>query len=568
MKRALGVLAVLAASALAQNEPGHSIHVWCAPRTKVPPAELLRISNDGRTGALVHGTRVDGYDLEDRELADSVNARGRILALSEDGRSALGLGPPNGNEERELFSCRLDGSDRHSTLEWTRDASRRAVFARHKGRALTCGADGIGLWDLKTGGVLQRIPRPFARVVEISDSSVLTFGPSGAQLWSFDTGFGLPLPREFDGLDPDGIAHVPSSTRVVVCVHERLEILDTAGLRRAVATTVNVPLLPPLAVSRRGDQILAADPLGTIHVFDSALEELLALRGHHSLLRGLAISRDGTKALSSSADGELIRWDLTAGKDLDERPGHSGAITAIAVSADGKLALTGSADRSVRLWDVVTGAQLRAFQGHDQRVVSVAFSADGKKAASADAAGRLIAWDVASGAVQESVADVGSVVAVGFDGAGRLLRRACPRRESVALLPGGRGLHAGAGKLEVLGAAGEVEKVIETGGIGLDGDFALATPDGKRAFVSFGDQLQLVDVEKGRFRTFENTPRRVHPVAISPDGKLGVDSAGNFWALEGGFVVDAGFEGSAVAFVDARSLVVGQKSGRLERIDR
>lgn len=54
--------------------------------------------------------------------------------------------------------------------------------------------------------------------------------------------------------------------------------------------------------------------------------------------------------------------------------GHISWSKGVAISADGSRALSGSDDDSVRLWDLQSGKELKRFDGHEDDVTSVAFS--------------------------------------------------------------------------------------------------------------------------------------------------------------------------------------------------
>jgi cytochrome c len=156
------------------------------------------------------------------------------------------------------------------------------------------------------------------------------------------------------------------------------------------------------------------------------------LRGHGGPVRALAISADGTEAISGSFDTAAIRWSLTrnaaeqvlryhdgavnavaflkdgrvvtAGAEGDIaiwRPGepkpsqvlkgHRGPIVGLAVSPDGRWLASASWDHSVRLWPLNGGAP-RVLEGHGQNVNGVAFTPDGRAVVSAGYDAMLRIW--------------------------------------------------------------------------------------------------------------------------------------------------------------------------------
>jgi cytochrome c len=190
------------------------------------------------------------------------------------------------------------------------------------------------------------------------------------------------------------------------------------------------------------------------------------LRGHGGSVRALAISPDGSRAVSGSFDTSAIRWSLsrnvaeqvlrfhdgavnavawlkngriaTAGGDAhiaiwtQGKPepdtvldGHAGPIVALAVSPDGKLLASASWDHTVRLWPLDGGAP-SVLEGHSQNVNAVAFSPDGSELVSAGYDATLRIWRISDGSVNVhtlstplnsvAIAPDGEIVAAGADG--------------------------------------------------------------------------------------------------------------------------------------------------------
>ena len=181
------------------------------------------------------------------------------------------------------------------------------------------------------------------------------------------------------------------------------------------------------------------------------------LRGHGGPVKALAISADGTHAISGSFDTSAIRWSLsgntaeqvlrfhdgavnavvylkdgrvvTAGADAhiavwsagQPQPdkvfdGHSGPVSNLAVSPDGTMIASASWDRSIRLWPV-NGGPVRVLEGHGQNVNGVAFTPDGKSVVSAGYDATLRIWPLAGGsAAVHTLPTPLNAVAVGPDG--------------------------------------------------------------------------------------------------------------------------------------------------------
>jgi len=190
------------------------------------------------------------------------------------------------------------------------------------------------------------------------------------------------------------------------------------------------------------------------------------LRGHGGPVKALAISADGSNAVSGSFDTSAIRWSLarnsaeqvlrfhdgavnaavylkdnriaTAGADAhiaiwtpaQQQPdkvldGHTGPIASLAISPDGATLASASWDRTVRLWPL-SGGEPRVLEGNAQNVNGVAFAPDGTNVISSGYDGTVRIWPVrGGGAIVRSlpaplnavaVASDGEIVAAGADG--------------------------------------------------------------------------------------------------------------------------------------------------------
>ncbi len=133
--------------------------------------------------------------------------------------------------------------------------------------------------------------------------------------------------------------------------------------------------------------------------------------GHTGPVEDIAITACGRHALSASADGSLILWDMQTGVALRRFVGHDGAVHSVALLPDDRQALSASSDAKLILWDLSTGEIRRCFHGHEDAVLSVALSPDGRTALSGSRDTTLILWDVASGGILRRFSDHEGAVA-------------------------------------------------------------------------------------------------------------------------------------------------------------
>jgi dipeptidyl aminopeptidase/acylaminoacyl peptidase len=176
-----------------------------------------------------------------------------------------------------------------------------------------------------------------------------------------------------------------------------------------------------VAISPDGTRALTGSHDRTVRVWD--LESgrcLLVLEGHDGLVWSVAWSGDGRRALSGATDRTVRIWDVESGRCLRSLQGHDGGDLSVAWSGDGRHALSGADDATVRIWDVESGLCLRSLQGHDGPVRSVAWSGDGRRALSGAADNTVRIWDVESGRCLRSLqGHDGGVWSVAWSGDGR-----------------------------------------------------------------------------------------------------------------------------------------------------
>ena len=106
------------------------------------------------------------------------------------------------------------------------------------------------------------------------------------------------------------------------------------------------------------------------------------LRGHGGPVRALAVSTDGTQAISGSFDTSVIRWSLQRNAAEQVLRFHDGAVNAVAFLPDGRIATSGE-DARIAIWRPGEPQPAMVLEGHKAPVVALAVSRDGATLASA-----------------------------------------------------------------------------------------------------------------------------------------------------------------------------------------
>ncbi len=80
--------------------------------------------------------------------------------------------------------------------------------------------------------------------------------------------------------------------------------------------------------------------------------------GHGDSVRGCAVTPDGRRVVSASADGTLKVWDLETGQEVATLEGHGAWVNGCAVTPDGRRVVSASWDRTLKVWDLETGQEV------------------------------------------------------------------------------------------------------------------------------------------------------------------------------------------------------------------
>lgn len=288
-----------------------------------------------------------------------------------------------------------------------------------------------------------------------------------------------------------------------------------------------------VAISPDGTRVLTASFDYSAKLWDfGGQTEIGELVGHQGPVNAVAFLPDGKRAISVADDGVAIVWDLNSLQPLARLEGHTHKVMALAVSRDGRLAATGGWDRTVRLWDIESGRQIRVI-AHPTPVNAVAFAGD-ETLVSGGHDGVLRAWRLADGRPRGQAKAHGmAITALAVSRDGRRLLSA--------------GIDAKLALWDVA-SLGEV-RVLE----GHDGPvYGVAfAPAGGRALSAGRDgQVIIWNLETGGAIRFIRAHERIAwAVALSPDGRFAVsassDESARVWHLETGDRIGIPAEGEA-----------------------
>lgn len=138
-------------------------------------------------------------------------------------------------------------------------------------------------------------------------------------------------------------------------------------------------------------------------------------KGHKGTINAMALSADGTRAVSADGNGLVLLWDVKSGKRLERftvQPFSD--VYCIALSRDGKQVAVGTANGDIHLWLPEAKTEAKRLTGHRDAVHSVAFSPNGERLVSGGADGKLKLWNHQAGKFERDLEGEGGIVRAAF----------------------------------------------------------------------------------------------------------------------------------------------------------
>jgi WD40 repeat protein len=261
----------------------------------------------------------------------------------------------------------------------------------------------FGLGDVKDGSIVLRTVAGQKEVARIkglasketqldghfSDSggSLLLFRSDGV-VWFYGADGALRR-RAATGLKIDFAAADRSGRRVFLAG-------ETGGLfmwdmRRGKRRQLLPVSFGGLAMSDRGDVVVAGGADGNTYVIDGAKGVQRHVMASHPGRHYTAVSRDGRWIATGGYDRTAKLWRAATGKLVATLHEHRGPVSVVAFDPKGQLLATASGDGTVRIYNT-RGAMLAAYEGHTADILDLAWSPDGQWLASGAADGLVAVW--------------------------------------------------------------------------------------------------------------------------------------------------------------------------------
>jgi WD40 repeat protein/tRNA A-37 threonylcarbamoyl transferase component Bud32 len=306
----------------------------------------------------------------------------------------------SGNNTLEMYA--LDGS-----LLWKASSAHQGsittvAFSPGGESIVSASADATArIWDARTG-------KP--RFPEFGHNGLVraaSFDPQGrvlvtcsqdntARIWDVDTASPLGLPLYHEGWVRAAVFARDGQTLLTASRDSKVRLWRPTLFRAETVRLSHDAKVWASAFHPDGTRILTAwgEPCaaGTSQFWDLRNGQRSGPTfAHDSTVFALAMSQDGRRFASTSADGTAQVWDCETGSSIGSRLVHKGYVTSVAFHPNGKQVLTGSLDYTAQLWEWESGKKIRTLP-HSSDVWAVAISWSGRTAATGCGDRRAYLW--------------------------------------------------------------------------------------------------------------------------------------------------------------------------------
>jgi WD40 repeat protein len=316
----------------------------------------------------------------------------RSLAVTPDGKQVI-----SGSEDKTIRVWDVQ-SDTTEFLPPGHFEAIKAVSVTPDGLyALSAGEGETRVWSLKSGTVKFRLQGQKGSADSFAvtpDGKILINAPTSELLrfWSLQKRGEYLFALNDKDYGFDKIIVTPDSRFLLIIHLDHFVVWDLKTRCQVKTLYKHDDFIDNLAVTPDGSFAVSASQDETLKVWDIKRRKVNkgSSRTKVEPTTGL-VSADGLLALKS------VSKDHQTDGELFTLRGHKGKVSTVDVSPDGALAVSGSEDCSVRVWDIKNGKPLRTMRGHEGPVKAVVTLPTGIQCVSAAEDGTLRVWDLQHG---------------------------------------------------------------------------------------------------------------------------------------------------------------------------
>ena len=510
----------------------------------------VAFSPDGRTiasGSFDHIRLWDVYTGEQTEtLEGEDSAFSTSVAFSPDGDTIA-----SGSADGKILIWDIHTEQILGTFEGKTDSSyfiASVVFSPDGGTLASTSRDDntIQLWNVHTGDHVHTLFGHTEVVNSIAFSSgghILASGSTDntIRLWNVLTREHKQTVSEHN-TDVNSVAFSPDGSTLASAGYTTILLRNLRSEEERKIYFWPVEWIQSIAFSPNGHTLVSGDRNGNVHRWDvrSGIN-IQTIEGHTPSVSSIAFNPQGFMLASGSSQVKTLRlWDVSTGERTLSLRYRSHGAECMAFSPDGSMLASAQAalgegraslDYLVHVWDVRTGDKVKTFEGHVTNVNCVEFSPDGTLLASGSENGTIRLWDADTGQQLETYkGHTDAVNSIEFSPDGKTLASGSGKwgrwKDTTIRLwdvPSDRHRRNGGGgtwqRLARLFGLGKASEVLKGHGRGVN---AVAfSPDGEIIASGSSDStIRLWNPHNGmHLKTLEGHKENVNSIAFSPDGR-------------------------------------------------
>ena len=323
------------------------------------------------------------------------NTNSVLILEAPSGRQVHKLTPASASGVVQRFSFSPDGSKLLITYGARDDLMQKPTNVM---QSRSFGSE-AKIWDVKSGRELRALS-----LTEIpSDASfsgdgrivAILGGTSGLSLWDAESGARLRdltsspmanLGKIGSMPSPGSITSMPNMAELTAMMNNVMGAMAAGTMGRTVTSVAFSP----------DNRVLAAGGVESKSNFDLAAM-MAGATGKKKSSKNAPDPQDMMKDLKVEAVGQVVLWDVSAGREVGALKGHGKGVTQVVFSRDGRLLASGSTDNTIKIWDVAGKRELITLVGHSANIESLDFSPNSRLLASTSDDGATFLWDTTTG---------------------------------------------------------------------------------------------------------------------------------------------------------------------------
>jgi hypothetical protein len=208
-----------------------------------------------------------------------------------------------------------------------------------------------------------------------------------------------PSPRAADGAAEPAVKSSLTPSQKTVSSDPQSPTATTIAGAKPAPKGVEPPLAGNAGEPSPGT--IEAEVAAAVKRREFTFRQVLEIKEEARKTVAVALSADGSRAVTCTSRGECQSWDVDSGKPIakydDDRVRGDGGEHTLAVTPDGRYALVSGAKSAVYVWDASSGKHVFTHDAPKARVTHLQVTPDGGHMAAVDASGALNSYPTLGG---------------------------------------------------------------------------------------------------------------------------------------------------------------------------